>query len=104
MTPSAKTCHLLKILDIDILVPSCSLVFALCSGEVRFTIAHTILKLYTVKMFGLFQPTYGCLSCIDVSNSGKQKQPKRFYSVLYCFYDKWYVFADPVTYGSLCVV
>ena len=31
-----------KILDVEIIVPACSVLFALCSGEVRFAIAHTV--------------------------------------------------------------
>ena len=38
---------LVKILEIEC-VSSCRMVFALCSGEVRFTIAHTVPKLCTL--------------------------------------------------------
>ena len=44
VTVSEKTDHLAQILDIEILVPSCSALLTLRNGEVRIAIAYTILE------------------------------------------------------------
>ena len=44
VTVAEKTDHLAQVSDIEILVPRCSTLCTLCNGEVRITIAYTVLE------------------------------------------------------------
>ena len=48
---SEKTDHLAQVSDIEILVPRCSALFTLRNGDVRITIAYTVLE-YCTSRYG----------------------------------------------------